>query len=91
VDIDRVVSFIGDLRYTGDSVMLFGFADARGGRDLNVRLSKDRANAVATEFAQRGLKPSIVTGFGSDLPVASNDTEDGRERNRRVEIWVKKK
>jgi phosphate transport system substrate-binding protein len=91
VDIDRVVSFIGDLRYTGDSVMLFGFADARGGRDLNVRLSKDRANAVAAEFAQRGLKPSIVTGFGSDLPVASNDTEDGRERNRRVEIWVKKK
>jgi phosphate transport system substrate-binding protein len=91
VDLDRVVTFIGDLRYTGDDVFLFGFADSTGGRDLNVRLSKDRAKTVSDQFGQRGLKPAVVTGFGSDLPVASNTTEDGREKNRRVEIWIRKK
>jgi phosphate transport system substrate-binding protein len=41
------------------------------------------------EFERRGLKPSVVVGFGSDLPVASNDTDDGRDKNRRVEVWLK--
>jgi phosphate transport system substrate-binding protein len=37
----------------------------------------------------RGVKPSFVNGFGKDLPIASNDTEDGREKNRRVEVWLR--
>lgn len=90
VDIDRVVSFIADLKYTGDRIMLFGFADSTGSRDANVALSLNRARVVQDQFVQRGLKPTIVKGFGPDLPVASNDNEDGREKNRRVEIWLKK-
>ena len=90
VDIDRVVTFIADLKYTGDRIMLFGFADSTGSRDANNALSLNRAKVVQDQFAQRGLKPTIVRGFGSDLPVASNDTEEGREKNRRVEIWLKK-
>jgi phosphate transport system substrate-binding protein len=39
---------------------------------------------------QRGLTPTVVRGFGPDLPVASNDTDEGREKNRRVEIWLRK-
>jgi phosphate transport system substrate-binding protein len=89
--LDRVVSFISDLRYTGNDVYLFGFADSQGGRDLNCRLSTDRAHSVGSEFEQRGLRSGVITGFCSDLPVASNDTPDGREKNRRVEIWVRKK
>ncbi len=90
VDIDRVVSFIADLKYTGDRIMLFGFADSTGSRDANIGLSLNRAKVVQDQFVQRGLKPTIVKGFGPDLPVASNDTEEGREKNRRVEIWLKK-
>ncbi len=90
VDIDRVVSFIADLKYTGDRIMLFGFADSTGSRDANMGLSLNRAKVVQDQFVQRGLKPTIVKGFGPDLPVASNDTEEGREKNRRVEIWLKK-
>lgn len=90
VDIDRVVSFIADLKYTGDRIMLFGFADSTGSRDANIALSLNRAKVVQDQFVQRGLKPTIVRGFGPDLPVASNDTEEGREKNRRVEIWLKK-
>jgi phosphate transport system substrate-binding protein len=89
VDLDRVVSFISDLRYTGREVMLFGFADSTGGEAVNDRLAKERAHTVADQFEQRGLKPGMVTGFGSHNPVASNDTDEGRQKNRRVEIWIK--
>jgi phosphate transport system substrate-binding protein len=91
VDLDRVVSFISDLRYSGNEVMLFGFADSTGADAVNERLSRDRARAVADQFDQRGLKAGLVTGFGSHNSVASNDTAEGREKNRRVEIWVKQK
>lgn len=90
VDVDRVVTFIADLRYTGDKILLFGFADSTGTREGNNALSLNRAKIVEDQFIQRGLKPAVVRGFGSDLPVASNDTDEGREKNRRVEIWVKK-
>lgn len=90
VDIDRVVSFIADLKYTGDRIMLFGFADSTGSREANIALSQNRAKVVQDQFVQRGLRPGTVRGFGPDLPVASNDTEEGREKNRRVEIWIKR-
>jgi len=89
-DLDRVISFVSDLHYSGDSVLLFGFADSTGGQPMNQKLSEDRAKAVALQFEQRGLHPGTVRGFGPSLPVASNDTDEGREKNRRVEIWVRK-
>lgn len=90
MDLDRVVSFLGDLRYSGDNILLFGFADSTGSRQVNCELSSNRANVVQDQFRQRGVKPSASKGFCSDLPVAANDTEEGREKNRRVEIWIKK-
>jgi phosphate transport system substrate-binding protein len=89
-DLDRVVSLIADLKITGDRVMLFGFSDRVGNPDTNRALSLARAKAVADEFGRRGLNPAIVRGYGSDLGVASNDTEEGKAKNRRVEIWIKK-
>jgi phosphate transport system substrate-binding protein len=90
VDLDRVIGFVSDLHYSGDSVLLFGFADSTGGKQMNQALSENRAKTVEQQFVQRGLHPGTVRGFGADLPVASNDTEEGREKNRRVEIWVRK-
>jgi phosphate transport system substrate-binding protein len=89
-DLDRVVTFLTDLQYPGRNVMLIGFADSTGTNAINVALSKSRAKAVADQFAPRGLDVGLSTGFGSALPVASNVTEDGRQKNRRVEIWLKK-
>ena len=90
VDLDRVVTFLTDLKYPGRNVMLIGFADSTGTDAINISLSKSRAKAVADQFAPRGLDVGLSTGFGSALPVASNATEDGRQKNRRVEIWLKK-
>jgi phosphate transport system substrate-binding protein len=90
MDMDRVVSYLASSGYSGNDVLLLGFSDKTGDRRANVALSQARARLVAQAFMQRGLKPATVEGFGSDLPVASNDIEAGRERNRRVEIWLKK-
>jgi phosphate transport system substrate-binding protein len=90
VDVDRVVTFIANLQYAGDKILLFGFADSTGPYQTNRALSLNRARTVEDQFKQRGLMPGEVRGFGSDLPVADNSTEDGREKNRRVEIWVKR-
>jgi phosphate transport system substrate-binding protein len=89
-DLDRVVAMIADLNASGEKVMLFGFSDNADDADANQTQSLARAKEVEAELVLRGLKPTVVRGFGSKLPVASNDTDDGRERNRRVEIWIKK-
>ena len=68
--------------------MLFR-SDGIGGVAKNLALSKDRAHAVAVQLESRGIKPAVVTGFGKELPVASNDTEEGRDKNRRVEVWLR--
>jgi phosphate transport system substrate-binding protein len=90
VDLDRVVSLIADLKVTGDKIMLFGFSDSIGSPAANQALSLSRAKAVESEFAERGLTPTIVRGFGAGLPVASNGSDDRQARNRRVEIWIRK-
>lgn len=87
VDLDRVVDFLANMK--GDKrIMLLGFSDSSGMEGMNLSLSADRANVVARELRHRGLTPSIVEGLGSNYPVASSDTVLGRERNRRVEVWL---
>jgi phosphate transport system substrate-binding protein len=89
LDVDPVVNFIESLKYKGNNIVLLGFADNIGSELANQKLSLDRAKAVEEEFMRRGKTPAIVRGFGSRLPVASNASDEGREKNRRVEIWVK--
>ena len=88
-DLERMAAFFSDLRHRGEDVLLLGFADNIGERSVNMQLSLDRARRVNEQFQRRGLRPSVVEGFGPDLPVASNDTDDGREKNRRVEVWLR--
>jgi phosphate transport system substrate-binding protein len=89
VDVNRVISLIADRKHAGDKILLFGFADSIGSSAANQALSLSRARVIEDQFVQRGLKPAAVRGFGSSLPVASNDNAEGREKNRRVEIWIR--
>jgi len=90
LDLDRVVNFITDLKFTGQNILLFGFANDGIDNEENVALSKERAQLVAEQFKRRGLTPIVVTGFGDSILVASSSTEEGKEKNRRVELWLKR-
>ena len=90
LDLDRVVDFVSELKLTGQNLLLFGFANDAAGADQNLALSKERATIVAEQFKRRGVVPAVIDGFGSWLPVASNSTEEGKEKNRRVEVWLRK-
>jgi glucose/mannose transport system substrate-binding protein len=89
VDLDRLVELLANPMYQQRDLLLFGFSDSAGGARMNMAISKGRARAVAEQLQIRGIKPSLVHGFGKVLPIASNDTEDGREKNRRVEVWLR--
>jgi len=65
-----------------------GHTDISGGRPLNLRLSKARAQTVEKFLEENGVSPSQLTakGYGPDKPIASNKTKAGRAQNRRVEL-----
>lgn len=72
----------------GKRIRIEGHTDATGPAALNLRLSQQRADAVRAALIERGIEPGRMeaVGMGEDFPIASNDTEAGRARNRRVDI-----
>jgi OmpA-OmpF porin, OOP family len=74
------------------SVSIEGHTDSIGDHQLNLKLSLDRANAVATFLIANGIVRSRIKtfGYGENRPVGDNGTEKGRAQNRRVEIIFKK-
>jgi len=89
VDLDRVSGFLSDPAHQHGGIILCGFADSVGTPDTNQALALSRATAVAAEFKRRGMVPAAVSAFGATNPVASNKTEEGRQKNRRVEVWMR--
>ena len=67
-----------------------GYTDSVGGDDYNQQLSEDRGGAVRDYLIEQGMPGTSVTskGFGKTQPVASNDTVEGRQLNRRVELVI---
>jgi OOP family OmpA-OmpF porin len=68
-----------------------GYTDNQGQPAVNLRLSKSRADAVAAALTRAGVDAKRLTaaGYGADRPIASNDTDAGRAKNRRIEMHVK--
>ncbi len=88
-DLDRVVAYLAMPQNRTRQALLVGFADNQGQESVNEGLSRLRAEAVGKLLKQRGVVPAVTDGFGSVLPIAPNTTPEGRERNRRVEVWVR--
>jgi outer membrane protein OmpA-like peptidoglycan-associated protein len=84
--LNRLATYLSSNPQT--KVLIEGHTDSRGGDDYNIGLSERRARAVATELQSRGISADQVQtlGRGKSFPVASNDTPEGRQQNRRVEI-----
>ncbi|MFF2792807.1 OmpA family protein [Streptomyces sp. NPDC058049] len=70
-------------------IRVFGFTDDQGSYEHGKELSKQRADAVQAELAKTVTDPNVVfdvRGYSEDYPIADNSTEEGRKKNRRVEI-----
>jgi len=78
------------LAYQGLHLEVEGHTDSIGTDEYNRHLSEQRADAVRDYLIQQGIPAGAITaaGFGKSEPVASNDTPEGRQQNRRVELVV---
>ena len=88
---DKLRQFAGVLtRYPRTTIQITGNTDSRGSEESNMDLSRRRAQAVADELIANGVSANRITtrGVGESVPIATNDTADGRAQNRRVEIVV---
>lgn len=76
--------------FENTELMVVGHTDSQGSASYNQDLSERRADAAYQYVARQGVQPSRITalGRGEDEPVASNETEAGRQQNRRVEIAI---
>jgi outer membrane protein OmpA-like peptidoglycan-associated protein len=75
-----------------NKIIIEGHTDREGGIIINKKLSMDRANSVKDFFTSAGVSPEIIEilGYGDEKPLASNEAEDGKRKNRRVEILILK-
>ena len=88
----RVVTKLSEFlrRYEKRNVMIEGFTDSIGSDAYNLQLSERRANAVRLGLIQHGIDPGRIRirGYGKAYPVADNQSDAGRQQNRRVEIII---
>ncbi|MGL6224775.1 MAG: OmpA family protein [Steroidobacteraceae bacterium] len=86
--LDKVAGTLGE--YNKTVIEVAGHTDSVGSASYNQQLSEKRAASVAAYLSSRGIdRTRVVTvGAGKDHPIASNETEEGRAQNRRVEITI---
>lgn len=87
-DLLRVVAYIKNHGKLDKQVTLVGFGDAKNDAQRAALLSKLRAMAVRRELVKAGVVLRDIRGFGAQMPVAANTADEGRIKNRRVEVWV---
>jgi OOP family OmpA-OmpF porin len=87
--LDRLVEVA--MRCPTSTLAIAGHTDSDGDKDANLALSTKRAQSVADYFSKAGIPNDRVTavGFGSTQPLATNDSDEGKAQNRRIEITVK--
>lgn len=85
-DLDRVAKYV-DVN-APKRVQLFGFSDSEGDAGKGKELSERRAKVVEQQLIQRGIYPLVAKGMGEAAPLAASNTEEGKNINRRVEVWI---
>jgi len=77
-------------KYPDTDILIEGHTDSTGSEEYNLTLSRQRAQAVANYLAVQKVDATRFTimGYGEDQPIAPNDTDEGRQLNRRVEIGI---
>lgn len=90
VELDRVVKLLAE--NPAIEIELSAHTDSKGSDDYNYKLSDNRARSVMNYLIEKGINASRLRsqGYGETKPLASNDTDDGRQLNRRVEFTILK-
>jgi len=85
--LDRLATLLMNKHF---NLKLAGYTDNVGGTEYNLRLSRDRAQAVKTYLVSKGVQDAQIQaeGYGKSHPIASNKTAKGRQTNRRVEFTL---
>ena len=86
--LDKFAAEMADM--TDTNINVYGHTDNIGSAAANKKVSEQRANTVANYLNGKGIAKDrlVAEGLSYDFPVASNDTEEGRAQNRRVEIYI---
>ncbi len=87
-DLQRVLDYLRARDKLNERVTLVGFGDAKSDPERAQLLSKLRAMAVRRELLKGGVVFRDILGLGEQMPVAANTADEGRIKNRRVEVWV---
>ena len=87
-NLDELAASMDD--FEGAELLIVGHTDSRGPEDYNQRLSERRADSAAEYLMAQGIGADRIAteGMGESEPVASNETEEGRQQNRRVEVAI---
>lgn len=89
-ELDRLVGYMNE--NGGMEIELSGHTDNVGSKDANLKLSDDRAKAVTEYIVSKGIDAKRIKslGYGETKPVSTNDTDEGKQMNRRVEFTILK-
>lgn len=87
-NLDKLATILN--KYGDTDVLIEGHTDATGSEEHNLELSRQRAQSVANHLASDDVNPTRFTimGYGESQPVATNETAEGRQANRRVELAI---
>ena len=87
-ELDRVAQVLA--AYPQTTILVAGHTDSTGSDEYNMKLSQQRADSVKNALVQRGVDPQRISavGYGEGQPVGDNNTEFGRQQNRRVEVRI---
>ena len=87
-NVEKLAGFLQE--HPARNVLIEGHTDSTGSDELNLALSQNRADAVKEQLVAKGIAEERIStkGYGKKYPVATNDTQAGRQQNRRVEVII---
>ncbi len=87
-NLDKLVAVFN--QYPDTDIVIYGYTDSSGPADFNLKLSEERASSVKSYLTGKGIKSNRiqVIGMGIADPIASNETAEGKSKNRRVEFAI---
>ena len=91
----NIINYLKDVansvKGNNKKILLSGHSDSRGNGTLNKKLALARANSIKNELIRLGVTANRIStiSYGEEKPIASNDTKEGQQKNRRVELEIK--